>query len=112
MAEVKKNIEEAGALVGQATPEQIAAWKKSHPQGIYQVVSNSGSVAYFRNPKWNDLNYAMSHNSQPLDPLVKFANTTFIGGDQKLLADGMEGTGVLNTIKSKMDGVPAKMLDL
>lgn len=34
-------------LTGQASPEQIAAWKKQYTQGIYALVVD-GHIAYFK----------------------------------------------------------------
>jgi hypothetical protein len=104
-------------IIGQATPEQIAAWKKSHADGIYQVSSEKNGeahVGYFKNPNRADVNCALSkaQDKDPLAVIEDFAVLTFIGGSELLLKDNQMSLGLYSELRPKMNGIPAKLVNL
>ena len=99
-------------FIGEVDEKQIADWKKLSPLGIYQVVSESGHVGYFRNPNRNEVNCALQKTKQPLDPIIELANLTVLGGSKELLSNDTMFLGILNEIKGKLDGQRAVLVDL
>lgn len=103
----------ATTLTGQATPEQIAAWKQSHPYGIY-AISVDGHVGYFKNPNRQEMNCAMSKadKDRALDLFEELANLTYLGGSEQLLKDDQMFFGLCQEIKVKLDGKKATLVNL
>jgi hypothetical protein len=98
---------------GEATAEQIEAWKKLHKDGIY-VMKVDGRFIYFKNPSRFDLNcaYAKMSNAATYDMYEELANITCIGGDKTLLADDQYFIGIANRMKGKLDGKVAELVNL
>lgn len=104
----------AAALTGQATADQIAAWKAKYAKdGIYAVEVN-GSIAYFKNPNRHEMNMAMSKASADaaLEMYEALTNTTFIGGDETVLNDNQDFYGLVQIVKGKMEGNKATLVNL
>ena len=101
-------------LVGQATPEQIAAWKAQYKMGIYSLTDDDGlHVGYFKNPSRQEVNCALaSANKTPLGPAEELAKLTFIGGSEALLNDDAMSLGTTEYINKKMNGVKLRMVNL
>lgn len=103
------------ALTGQVEDNQIAAWKKSHPQGIYGVAAG-GHIAYFKKPTRNEVNCAFSvknrENAQPLDVVEEMATLTYLGGSEEVLKNDSLFLGASVLIREAMDGVTAKLVNL
>lgn len=99
--------------VGQATPEQIAQWKKDNADGVY-AVEVKGHVAYFRNPDIDDMNAAASLTTKdaPLDYFKILANDTYLGGSKEVFESRPLFLDFIETIKPKLDGKKGKLLDL
>lgn len=100
-------------LTGQASPEQIAAWKKQYTQGIYALVVD-GHIAYFKNPGRNEMNCAMSRASgtAALDMYDDLARRTLIGGSEAVLDDDQMFFGAVQQVKTKMEGKKAQLVNL
>ena len=100
-------------MIGQATADQVAAWKKSHKLGIYGVVTN-GHIAYFRKPTRHDVNAALAEasNEKPLNVGEKFAELTFIGGSDAVLTDDALFLSAVKAIRSQMEGKEAEQVNL
>jgi len=92
-------------LTGEASPEEIKAWKATYKQGIYQVV-NGNYVAYFQNPTRIHMNISMSQAKAEaaLDMYEMLAKLTKIGGAEELLTDDEMFYGLTADLKVKMDG--------
>lgn len=73
-------------FIGQATPEQIEAWKKAH--GEISAVTVDGHVGYLKKPDRRTLSYASSVGTK--DP-VKFnevlLNNCWLGGSEAIKTD-------------------------
>lgn len=82
---------------GDVDSEQIKAWKKQHPQGIYSLVFNNPnkedelehSRLYFRKPNRNDLNYSKTKRDPEAsdEQWIALADVTCIGGDKSIMQD-------------------------
>lgn len=71
-------------LIGQATPEQIEAWKREY-EFVYKYTSNDGRVAYFRNPTLQILDACKTlagGSSMKFNELLM--NNCWLGGDEEL----------------------------
>src|ERR1700761_5814277 len=100
-------------LIGQATAEQIKAWKEKYKDGIY-AIQVDGYIAYFKNPNRHELNCAMSKASsdRALDMYEELTNLTFIGGSEEVLKDDQKFFGLVQQVKGKMDGKKATLVNL
>ncbi len=100
-------------LIGQATPEEITAWKKEHPGGIY-AIEVSGHVVYFKNPDRHEMNSALSkaEKDAALDMFEELATITKLGGSDEPLKDDQMFFGLIQEIRTKMDGLKAKLVNL
>lgn len=93
-------MEDNKKLVGQATPEQIEAWKKKHGE-IFAVKCN-GHVAYLKKPSRKAISYAsMAGKTDPMKFNEAILNDCFIGGSEAIKTDD-----------SLFLGVSAKIADL
>jgi hypothetical protein len=100
-------------LIGQATPEQIEAWKKQYTGGVY-AIEVDGHIGYFKNPSRKELNYAMSKADRDaaLDMFEQLAEITFIGGSEATIKNDELFFGLVQELKVKMDGKKAKLVNL
>lgn len=100
-------------LIGQATQEQIAAWKKENAKGIY-AVEVGGHIGYFRNPTRQDVNIAASQldADNPIDYFEIIMKDTKIGGSDQLIENDQLYLGALNQIRKKIEGEKAKLVNL
>lgn len=100
-------------LAGQASAEQVAAWKKQYPQGIYAIIAD-GHIAYFKNPNRHEMNCAMSKASveAALDMYEDLAKRTLIGGSEEVLTDDQKFFGAVQQVKVKMEGKKATLVNL
>lgn len=100
-------------LVGQATDDQIAEWKKANPKGIY-AVQVGGHIGYFRNPSRQDINAAASQIDvdNPIDYFEIIMRDTMIGGSGDLIDKDHLYLGALNQVRKKIEGEKAKLVNL
>ena len=68
-------------LIGQATPEQIEAWKKAH--GEISAVTVDGHVGYLKKPDRRTLSFASSVGTK--DPVL--LNNCWLGGSEAIKTD-------------------------
>jgi len=84
-------------MVGQATPEQIEAWKKKH--GDIFAVRCDGHVAYLKKPSRKALSYASVAGKTDS---IKFNETLlkecFIGGSDAIMTDDSLFLGVSSVL--------------
>lgn len=73
-------------LIGQATPEQVAEWKKKH--GDVFAIKVGGHICYLRKPDRKTLAYC---NSVGKVDMIKYnetlLNNCFIGGSEDVKTD-------------------------
>jgi hypothetical protein len=100
-------------LIGQASNEQIAEWKRKCKYGIY-AVEVDGHIGYFKNPGRNELNCAMSKadKDKALDIFEELASVTFLGGSEEILKDDQMFIGVSQELKVKLEGKQATLVNL
>ena len=82
-----KKLEEAKrALVGQATPEQIEAWKKTY--GVVYGIIVDGKICYLKKPGRKEMSYAASiGTSDPMGMVEGILTTCFLGGCEDFKTD-------------------------
>lgn len=74
---------EVMVLAGQATPEQIASWKKSY--GDVFAISVDGKVCYLRKPGRKEMSYAASIGmTDPMGVSEAIMNTCWLGGCEEI----------------------------
>jgi len=109
------NEDNGGAtqLKGQASEEQIEAWKAKYKQGIYGIEID-GSILYFQNPTRVHVNHSMSLMSvkSPLSLYEFLAKDTVIGGDEDKLKEDDAFFGITEYLKAKMDGKKGQLVNL
>jgi hypothetical protein len=100
-------------LTGQQTDEQIKAWKQQYKQGIY-AVEVDGHIGYFKNPNRFEMNCALSKASSlaALDMYEELATLTYIGGSEDVLNDDQKFFGLVQQVRTKIDGKKAKLVNL
>ena len=103
----------ATPLIGEADQATIDRWKSENTGGIYKV-SVGGHVVYFRNPRFEDMNYGYSgaDMNAPLDTWQRLADVTKIGGSDAVLGDPKLFPGVMKAIQKKCEGAKAELEDL
>lgn len=100
-------------LVGQQTDEQIQAWKQQYKQGIYAIEIDN-HIGYFKNPNRHEMNCTLSKASSDaaLDMYEELARLTFLGGSEDVLNDDQKFFGLVQQVRTKMDGKKAKLVNL
>lgn len=100
--------------IGQATPEQIDAWKKQYTLGIFGV-EKAGRIAYFKKPSFKEIDYyhSMATRSESIsDGWRALADTLYIGGDKELVESPLYLPTVSKYIQEGMAGEEAKLVNL
>jgi hypothetical protein len=75
-------------LKGQATPEQIATWKKENPDGISGFQTKDGRIAYYKNPSREILKMAtdsVTNGVSEYNDTVE--ENCFLAGDESIRTD-------------------------
>ncbi len=100
-------------LIGQATEEQINEWKAKHTGGIYGIAVD-GHIGYFKKPSRAEMNMSMAESSKeaPLDLFETLARATHIGGSEEVLNNDELWFGVVQQLKTVMDGKKAEIVNL
>ena len=99
-------------MKGQATDAEIAAWKASHPGGIFYV-QNETHIAYFREPMRQDVAKAHAtanepgNEDNPFAAIEKFGDLVFIGGSRELLTDDHMFLGAKKELAKHWNGIEA-----
>ncbi|MBA3830139.1 MAG: hypothetical protein H0X33_14460 [Taibaiella sp.] len=101
-------------LKGEATPEEIAGWKKLYPQGIYSIIVGGKSVLYFKKPGRSELNYANSKRNpdEEFDYYEAICFVTCIGGAKDLLNDEQSFLGIVLRMHTLSIGEPTELVNL
>lgn len=88
---------EKKTLVGQATPEQIEAWKRQH--GDIYAVECGDSICYLKKPSRKALGYASyASKTNPLNFNETILNDCWLGGDESIKTDDAKFLGVSQTL--------------
>lgn len=84
MTAVKKQPDTA-TLIGEATEEQINAWKAANPNGIYGI-KKDGHICYLKDPSRAEMNCAMSKASADaaFDMFEELADLIWLGGSEEM----------------------------
>ncbi len=98
-------------LTGQATPEQIAAWKKKHGK-VFQVKTGD-SVGYIHKPGRKELSYA-SHvgASKPLDFAEAILASCWLGGDETIKSNDDKFLSVSSQLEKIITVAEAEITEL
>jgi hypothetical protein len=73
-------------LIGEATPEQIEAWKKKHGK-VFQIKTGE-SVGYIYKPGRREMSYAGQVGAtNPLGFSEAILNNCWLGGDETIKTD-------------------------
>ena len=113
----KNTATQATQLIGQATPEKIQEWKNDakNADGIYSL-TNAGKthIAYFKYPNRGEVNAALAtaNADTALDMYEVFANDTFIGGSEEMLEKESFFLGVVQHMKTVMEGEKMEAVNL
>lgn len=101
----------AKELIGQATPEQIAEWKKKH--GDVRAVIVDGHIGYLKKPDRRALSYASSVGTK--DP-VKFNElilaNCWLGGSEDIKTDDALFFGASATLADLIEVKEAELVKL
>lgn len=99
-------------LIGQATPEQIAEWKRKH--GEVYACRVKGNITYLRIPSFDDINYATSKADadKPLDYWQKIAETTYLGGSEEVLKQVDLFLKLMSLMKQRIEEADGELLEL
>lgn len=100
-------------LIGEATPEQIAQWKKEHPKGITGFETNDGKVAYFKTPERDVLKMATDAVQNGISEYNEvIAENCFIGGEKTVLTDVKYYNSLGKAMNELAEGVKGKLVKL
>jgi hypothetical protein len=102
-------------LMGQATDEQIAAWKAKYKMGIFAYEIN-GQIAYFKNPSRQEINCALykADAESPLSACEELASLIYIPDQPNttILTDDEVYSGLMICMKLKLNGIPGRLVNL
>ena len=86
-------MENEKTLVGQATPEQIEAWKREH--GEVFAIEVDGGVLYVRKPSRRDLSFAYSAAAKKsgLEYMESIMKNCKLGGDESIITEDAKFMG-------------------
>jgi hypothetical protein len=101
-------------LSGQASPEQIEAWKKSHPGGIFAMKVDGNRMIYFKKPSWIEANCIAANTDPeaPLQYLKDAAHMLCIGGDREVLEKDDLLIGLVIKLREQINGAEAEVVNL
>ena len=102
---------EEKTLVGQATPEQIEAWKKQHGE-IYAATVGDG-ICYLKKPSRKVLGYAsFASKNNPLNFNEVMLNDCWLGGDESIRTDDAKFLGVSGVLAELIEVKEAELKKL
>lgn len=86
-------MEKENKLVGQATPEQIEAWKKQY--GEVFAIEVDGSVMYVRKPSRRELSFASAAAAKKsgLEYMESIMKNCKLGGDESIITEDAKFMG-------------------
>lgn len=100
-------------LIGQATPEQIAEWKKKYPKGIAGFQTNDGKIAYFKKPERAELKMATDAVANGLSEYNEsIIESCYIGGEESICTDEKYFASIGKFISELAEGEKGKLVKL
>lgn len=105
-------MEKETTLVGQATPEQIEAWKKQHGE-VFAIVVDV-SILYVRKPTRRDLSFASTAAARKsgLDYIETVMKNCKLGGDDSIITDDAKFMGASAQMASLIEIKEAQLKKL
>ena len=102
---------EEKTLVGQATPEQIEAWKKQH--GVIYAATVGDGICYLKKPSRKVLGYAsFASKNNPLNFNEVILNDCWLGGDESIRTDDAKFLGVSGVLAELIEVKEAELKKL
>lgn len=100
-------------LIGQATDDQINAWKAANAGGIYGITVEN-HIGYFKEPNRQEMNQAYSKVDSDafLDSWEELATLTYIGGSKELLTNDRLFFATARMMKTRQESVKAELVNL
>lgn len=104
-------MEKEKTLVGQATPEQIEAWKRQYGD-IFAVTVGDG-ICYLKKPSRKALGYAtFASKSDPLKFNEVILNECWIDGDESIRTDDSKFLGLSGVLSELIEVKEAEIKKL
>ncbi|HOI32012.1 MAG: hypothetical protein PHG67_06180 [Bacteroidales bacterium] len=98
-------------LKGQATPEQIEAWKKKH--GKVFAVKVDGHIGYLKKPDRRILSYAtLAGSTDPIKFNETMLNNCWLGGSEAIKTDDDLFLGVSGKLAELIQVKEAELVNL
>lgn len=98
-------------LIGQATPEQIAEWKKKHL--ILFALKVGGHIGYIRKPTRPEISYAQTvAQTNPLKSNEVLLNAVWVGGSDEIKTNDELFFGVCNVLEGIVKVQEAELSNL
>jgi hypothetical protein len=98
-------------LIGQATPEQIEAWKKKY--GKLYGIKVDGHICYLKKPDRKTLSYAsVAGAKDPLKFNEVMLNNCWVGGSDEIKTDDEMFLGVSGKISELINVKEAELVNL
>lgn len=98
-------------LVGQATPEQIEAWKRQHGDVFSATVADG--VCYLKKPSRKALGYAtFASKSDPIKFNEVILNDCWLGGDETIRTDDSKFLGLSGVLSGIIEVKEAELKKL
>lgn len=102
-------------LIGEVDAQQIEAWKKKYPLGIF-AVKKDGRIAYFKNPDFKDIDFyhaqASKSESSVSDGWKVLAEVLYIGGDKELTESPKYLPTISKRLQEAVAGDDAELVNL
>ena len=104
-------MEKEEKLVGQATPEQIEAWKRQHGD-VYAITVDDG-ICYLKKPSRKALGYAsFASKNNPINFNEVILNDCWLGGDESIRTDDAKFLGISGVIAEIIEVKEAELKKL
>ena len=103
--------EKEDELIGQATPEQIEAWKKKY--GKLYGIKVDGHICYLKKPDRRTLSYAsVAGAKNPLKFNEVMLNNCWVGGSEEIKTDDEMFLGVSGKMAKLINVKEAELVNL
>jgi hypothetical protein len=104
-------MEKVLTMTGEATPEQVEAWKKKHGR-VFQL-KTCESVGYLKKPGRSELSYAGKVGAQnPLDFSEAILQSCWLGGDETIKSNDEKFLAVSSQLEKVISVAEAEIKEL
>lgn len=104
-------MDEKKILTGEASPEQVNAWKQQH--GDVYIVKVEGSAGYLRKPDRDTMKAVASiGSSDPVRANEVLLENCWLGGDESIKTDDAKFFGVSATLAELVEVKAAELKKL